>query len=83
MASCSPTCGALALTLGGSIQGGDKIPPQSVEGKIRWIYDYDQGKELNLHRDYGDSVSFVVHRDGKEQTLSMKLPSAPPREDGD
>ena len=33
---------------------------------------------LNLQRNYGDSVSLVVHRGGKEETLSMKLPSSPP-----
>lgn len=25
--------------------GGEKIPPQPVGGKIRWVYDYHEGKE--------------------------------------
>ncbi len=33
---------------------------------------------LNLNREYGDSVPLVVLRDGKEQPLTMKLPSSPP-----
>ena len=25
---------------------GDVIPPQPVDGKIRWVYDYAEGKRL-------------------------------------
>ncbi len=33
---------------------------------------------LNLNRNYGDTVPLVVHRGGKEETLSLKLPTNPP-----
>jgi predicted metalloprotease with PDZ domain len=33
---------------------------------------------LNLNRNYGETVPLVVHRGGKEETLSMKLPANPP-----
>ncbi len=25
-----------------------KIPPQPVDGKIKWVYDYEAGKKLGL-----------------------------------
>jgi predicted metalloprotease with PDZ domain len=34
---------------------------------------------LQLNRDYGEKVTIVVHRDGKEQRLTMQLPKSPPK----
>ena len=38
---------------------GDVIPPQPVEGKIKWVYGYDEGKKLA--RETGKPL-FVVFR---------------------
>lgn len=39
-------CGGLlaAVALAGRTSGGEEIPPQPVSGKIRWLYNYDEGK---------------------------------------
>lgn len=39
--------GGLAVSLCGFVPaaGGDKVPPQPVSGKIKWVYDYAEGKE--------------------------------------
>ena len=34
---------------------------------------------LQLNRDYGDKVSIIVHREGKERRLTMQLPKSPPK----
>jgi hypothetical protein len=33
-----------AFLLGGSLEAVEKIPPQPLDGKIRWVYDYDEGQ---------------------------------------
>lgn len=33
---------------------------------------------LNLNKDWGDTIELVVRRDGKDLTLTMRLPASPP-----
>ena len=49
----------LAAALSTTGLGGERPEPQPVEGKIRWVYDYEQGKRLS--RDTGKPM-FVVFR---------------------
>jgi hypothetical protein len=37
---------AAATTVGASIACAERIPPQVVDGKIKWVYGYDEAKEL-------------------------------------
>ncbi len=37
---------ALIGLAGVSVTAGEKIPPQPVDGKIQWVYDYDEGQRL-------------------------------------
>jgi len=38
---------------------GDEIPPQSVDGKITWVYGYEAGKQESLR---SGKPMFVVFR---------------------
>ena len=48
-----------AIFLAGHASGQEKIPPQPVSGKIKWVYDYAEGKEAA--RQSGKPM-FVVFR---------------------
>jgi len=61
----------------GGLKEGDVVT--SFDGQRRDWRINQLHAHLNLNREYGDTVPFVVLRGGKEEPLTMKLPgSAPP-----
>ena len=33
-----------AFLLAGTLEAVEKIPPQPLDGRIRWMYDYEEGR---------------------------------------
>ena len=58
------------------VKDGDVVV--EIDGLRRDMTIHQLHAHLNLNRDYGDTITLVVNRAGKEQKLTMRLPKEPP-----